>query len=140
MNKKGERAARKFLAKEDDKVKEYLAPPGYDPLLKDIVPVGGGMACRYEDMPDDAMVQEFNKSHMIAKMHLINRIISLATYETDLAKVSGALRDLNSIASEIKEPGKAKGGWSLYVEEAIKKTQTVVIKNQQINNYGANKD
>ncbi|NCC45451.1 MAG: tRNA (adenosine(37)-N6)-threonylcarbamoyltransferase complex dimerization subunit type 1 TsaB [Bacteroidia bacterium] len=75
------------IALENDKVKDNLAVPSYDPRFKDIIPAGGGMACRYEDMPDDAMVQEFNKSHMIAKMHLINRIISLATYEKDLAKV-----------------------------------------------------
>ena len=110
---------------------------------REIIPDGSGLPLNrnYESMTVQELTLEFERFKAIAQMYAVERMTKLIPGETDLTKVSGALRDLSNIVTESEKPGNTSGAWSDYIRKAIKDVarnkKITLVENQQINNYGS---
>ncbi len=124
-----------------DKLK--IAPATINKWVEEIIPTGSGKGLQhhYDDLSLGELERDIEHRGAVAKMYVIERIITLVSTEQDLSKVSGALRDLKSIATEAAG-AQGGSGWNEYVMAAIRRANKkgpVHIENQQINiSNGAN--
>lgn len=113
---------------------------------KEIVPDGSGLPANknYEQMETADLQLEFERRQAVAKMYLIDRLVKLAPAEVDMAKVSGALKDLQKITADTPDTEGKETGWSDIVQGAIKdvikKKGNITLIDKQQNNYGDKED
>ncbi len=94
-----------------------------------LIPSGAGVKAIYEKMTVAELDQEYEKGAALAKMYIIDRIMKLTPMETDMGKLSGALKDVHNVAKAsdtMIENGASP--WSDYVQQALK-----TIKKKNIN-------
>lgn len=133
----------KSMPKDTMPDKLEVGPETIRQWMNDIIPDGSGVPAKtnYDKMDRFSLEKEYDRLQAVAKMYLIERIIQQAPHEKDIAKISGALRDIANIAVKAREeePGARASAWGELVDKAIrdviKKRPIInVIQNQQINN------
>lgn len=127
-----------------EKVAEALdvSPSQIRKWESEILPDGSGVNKAYEQMTSGQLDEEFEKAQAVAKMCLIDRIITLSRTERDLGKLSGAIKDINSVAKgEVLQDTKI-GAWSEYVQSALKqiKKKPITINNNTLNIHAKGED
>jgi hypothetical protein len=136
------------MPKEKIDEKLSVSPDVIRKWKNEIIPDGSGLPARYnyESMSVPQLEKEWEHKQAVAKMYLIERIIEMSPHEKDMGKISGALRDISNMVSNMKNTGEEKAdSWGEFVEKAIKdvskrKPVINVIQNQQINNHGTIED
>lgn len=131
----------KSMPKDKVASKLSITPDNIRQWKSEIIPDGSGLPAemKYEKMSTHQLNLEYERLQAVAKMYLIEQVIDRAPYETDLSKISGALKDLSTTSKEVKESEGKGSAWGDMVDktikEVLKKNPTInLIQNQQVNN------